>query len=351
MKAVSDPLPMPQHLAPDIGDEVQKVILKGTAKQTTDRFDSIASLRNALQAAAERDAGSVSRRTTIIQGPIAVDAARKASRAPMVAAAAVAGAAIAAGGIWWATNGTRTQSQVTANPMIVESSDTTAAPQNAPAPASMQPPTQADKPPSDSIASATTAAAVNSVRDSGRTAAPPLTAAPVPQAERKIAAAVAPRREREPPANVASAEQDARMAQVSKEQTNPQGSDTPASAAGPVAKSQASLDRVHKGETTQADLIRLFGGPNLTTYDEAGLETWIYERTQTQTDVTTSGRSSQANARLDVFFGSADAGAAADAARSSQTTSVRQAVRSITVIVKFARDRTVYDYTVRETYF
>jgi hypothetical protein len=117
------------------------------------------------------------------------------------------------------------------------------------------------------------------------------------------------------------------------------------------AASSGGLDQVRKGETTQGDLIRLFGGPNLTAVDETGRETWIYERTQTQTDVHSSSKVAQATARLGLFFGSVAVGGAADKAGSTQTMTTTSAVRSVTVIVKFAPDRTVYDYSVRETYF
>ena len=122
-------------------------------------------------------------------------------------------------------------------------------------------------------------------------------------------------------------------------------------AAPPAAASSSGLDQVRKGETTQGDLIRLFGGPNLTTFDEAGRETWVYERTQTQTDVSSSSQAAQATARLGLFFGSVAVGGAAEKSASTQSMTTTQAVRSVTVIVKFAPDRTVYDYAVRETYF
>ena len=95
----------------------------------------------------------------------------------------------------------------------------------------------------------------------------------------------------------------------------------------------------------------MFGGPNLTTVDEVGRETWIYERTQTQTDVRSSSQAAQVTARLGLFFNSAGAAGSAEKAISQDTVTTTSAIRSVTVIVKFSADRTVYDYTVRETYF
>jgi len=42
---------------------------------------------------------------------------------------------------------------------------------------------------------------------------------------------------------------------------------------------------------------------------------------------------------------------AAGEASATDAVSTTSAVRSVTVIVKFAPDRTVQDYTIRETYF
>ncbi|HEX7523937.1 MAG TPA: hypothetical protein VF357_07025, partial [Candidatus Deferrimicrobium sp.] len=42
---------------------------------------------------------------------------------------------------------------------------------------------------------------------------------------------------------------------------------------------------VVKGKTTQMDLIQWFGGPNISTVDSDGVETWLYERSVSQTDV------------------------------------------------------------------
>jgi len=43
---------------------------------------------------------------------------------------------------------------------------------------------------------------------------------------------------------------------------------------------------VRKGVTTQAELVELFGSPNIATTDANGVETWVYERTATETNIT-----------------------------------------------------------------
>src|SRR5215213_2482680 len=41
---------------------------------------------------------------------------------------------------------------------------------------------------------------------------------------------------------------------------------------------------VKKNVTTQAELIDMFGGPNISTTDKDGTETWVYERTASMSD-------------------------------------------------------------------
>ena len=109
--------------------------------------------------------------------------------------------------------------------------------------------------------------------------------------------------------------------------------------------------QVRKGVTTQLELVQLFGSPNISTFDSAGIESWVYERTVTQTEVQNNARSVQAAANLGVFFGSGQAGGGASGGQSSSTGSVTSSVRSITVIVKFGPNKTVSDYSVRASYF
>jgi hypothetical protein len=109
--------------------------------------------------------------------------------------------------------------------------------------------------------------------------------------------------------------------------------------------------QVRKGVTTQLDLVQLFGSPNISTFDSAGTESWVYERTVTRTEVQSQAKSAQAAANLGVFFGSGEAGGAVSGGQSSSSGSATTSVRSITVVVKFAPDKTVADYSVRASYF
>lgn len=108
---------------------------------------------------------------------------------------------------------------------------------------------------------------------------------------------------------------------------------------------------VVKGKTTQMDLIQWFGGPNISTVDSDGVETWLYERSVSQTDVASKSQNWQAAANLGVSFGHASGGASAGGGQSGSASSTASSFRSLTVIVKFNPDKTVKDYSVRSSQF
>ncbi|MEO8082089.1 MAG: hypothetical protein ABI641_16255 [Caldimonas sp.] len=109
--------------------------------------------------------------------------------------------------------------------------------------------------------------------------------------------------------------------------------------------------QVQKGKTTQLELLQVFGGPNISTTDRDGVETWVYERTATQSDVQSNAQSSQGAASLGAFFKFVNVDVSASTGRSSSGASAASSVRSLTVIVKFAADKTVADYSVRASTF
>jgi hypothetical protein len=99
------------------------------------------------------------------------------------------------------------------------------------------------------------------------------------------------------------------------------------------------------------DLLQIFGGPNIATTDRDGVETWVYERTATQTDVQTQSQAAQGALNLGLFFRHVELGASGAVGRSATASSVSSSIRSLTVIVKFAGDKTVADYSVRASTF
>ncbi|HAM33087.1 MAG TPA: hypothetical protein DDX05_02820 [Deltaproteobacteria bacterium] len=99
------------------------------------------------------------------------------------------------------------------------------------------------------------------------------------------------------------------------------------------------------------ELIQMFGGPNISTVDNEGTETWIYERSVSQTDVAARSQNWQAAANLGVAFGHAQGGVSGGGGQSGSASSTASSFRSLTVIVKFNADKTVKDYSVRSSQF
>ena len=112
---------------------------------------------------------------------------------------------------------------------------------------------------------------------------------------------------------------------------------------------------VKKNITTQAELIEMFGGPNISTTDKDGTETWVYERTASMSD--TAGTADQKN--VAAFFGAGGTignaavggGASGSAAKQNNQQRTVNSVRTLTVVVKFNPDKTVKDCSARASYF
>ena len=126
----------------------------------------------------------------------------------------------------------------------------------------------------------------------------------------------------------------------------------PPNQSGPSALSYGTVTTaVTKGKTTQLELIQMFGGANISTLDGDGLETWVYERSVSQTDVASKTQNWQAAANLGVAFGHVQAGVSAGGGKSQGASSTATSFRSLTAIVKFNADKTVKDYSVRASQF
>jgi hypothetical protein len=108
---------------------------------------------------------------------------------------------------------------------------------------------------------------------------------------------------------------------------------------------------VVKGKTTQAELIEYFGGPNITTTDADGTETWVYESKSTTS--TTQNQSAE-SARVDAmgaFFLVIGGGSSTAQSQSQNSGSTSYSTKNLTFIVKFNSDKTVKDYSVRQSTF
>ena len=128
--------------------------------------------------------------------------------------------------------------------------------------------------------------------------------------------------------------------------------DDPPNQAGASALSYGTVTAVVvRNKTTQYDLIQMFGGPNISTVDAEGTETWIYERSVSQTDVATKSQEWQAAANLNAGFGSVQGGGGVSGGQASAGTSMASTFRTLTAIVKFNPDKTVKDYALRASQF
>lgn len=119
--------------------------------------------------------------------------------------------------------------------------------------------------------------------------------------------------------------------------------------------------KVKKNETTQQDLLDMFGGPSTMTTDRDGTEVWMYDKTTTTTSSGYASSSANADkseaAVMAGFFGLSvplGVGGAVGASRNEGATarqgsnSTTRSVKTITFIVKFNPDKTVKDYSVRQ---
>jgi len=108
----------------------------------------------------------------------------------------------------------------------------------------------------------------------------------------------------------------------------------PAEDSSPFTHGNAQLKLV-KGETTQAEVLEVFGAPNVATIDGGGREVWTYQK-----HATVSSASSSSSYWTVVLLGGEQLRGQAE--RSS---------RSMTLILKFDETDTLYDFRSRSTSF
>lgn len=89
------------------------------------------------------------------------------------------------------------------------------------------------------------------------------------------------------------------------------------------------------GETTKAEVLEVFGAPNITTRDATGKEVWTYQR---QAQVT---QSSSQSGYWNILLAGSEA----------KTSGFESTSRMITLIIKFGPDDRVIDFSSREANF
>lgn len=89
------------------------------------------------------------------------------------------------------------------------------------------------------------------------------------------------------------------------------------------------------GQTTQAEVLEIFGAPNITTIDGSNQEVWSYQR-----QATVSQSSATSNYWTIVLAGG-----------SSGAAGFEQTQRTMTLIIKFAPNKVVSDFRSRSSEF
>jgi outer membrane protein assembly factor BamE (lipoprotein component of BamABCDE complex) len=100
--------------------------------------------------------------------------------------------------------------------------------------------------------------------------------------------------------------------------------------------------KVRIGETTQAQVLEVFGAPNITTIDGSRQEVWTYQRAATV----------EQSARTRGFWTILlTGGAAAIAGQSQEASGFEQTQRMMTLIIKFSDQNVVTDFRSRASEF
>ena len=109
--------------------------------------------------------------------------------------------------------------------------------------------------------------------------------------------------------------------------------------------------KVKKGETTQEEIVQLFGAPNITTVNTSGEEVWVYDRISSASEQNGSSEAGRFGSffGLDRVIGKEATGQATAHASSTQTSTFSS--RTLTVIVNFDLAKKVRDYSARATQF
>ncbi len=101
------------------------------------------------------------------------------------------------------------------------------------------------------------------------------------------------------------------------------------------------------GQTTQAEILENFGGPNITSIDGSGQEMWVYDRHATVTSDSSSGFS----IGMLIGAGSGSAGGGAGLGFGKKKSKSSQSSRSMTLIIKFDKNKIVSDFKSRSSSF
>lgn len=100
------------------------------------------------------------------------------------------------------------------------------------------------------------------------------------------------------------------------------------------------------GVTTQAEIIEAFGGPNITTFDSNGDEMWVYDRHATVSSDQSGGFAIGLG-----LGGGSSVGAAGGIGFGKKKSQSQTTTKSMTLIIKFDKQRVVSDFKSRSSSF
>lgn len=101
------------------------------------------------------------------------------------------------------------------------------------------------------------------------------------------------------------------------------------------------------GQTTQAEVLDTFGGPNVTTLDGEGREVWVYDRHATVSADSSSGFS----IGMLIGAGGGGVGGGGGLGFGKKKSKASQSSRDMTLIIKFGPDKRVVDFKSRSSSF
>lgn len=101
------------------------------------------------------------------------------------------------------------------------------------------------------------------------------------------------------------------------------------------------------GQTSQAEVLETFGGPNITTLDGEGREVWVYDRHATVSADSSSGFS----IGMLIGAGGGGVGGGAGLGFGKKKSKSSQSSRNMILIIKFGPDKRVVDFKSRSSSF
>ena len=122
----------------------------------------------------------------------------------------------------------------------------------------------------------------------------------------------------------------------------------------PVQEQQMTLGAVQKDikvGTSQADVATILGSPNIVTQDADGRETWIYDKVSSITSYGSSGFGIGAGGLGGGIGGSAFGGGIGNIGYNKRGGTVQSVQKTLTVVLKFDKNKNVHSFSYHMSSF